>query len=221
VVYTGTTQTGRARITVALAQVRGTLLPGSLQQVRALDVKEGRQLAERVKYLIADRDDMVTRLAMLERGTEELKASVVRTEQIALDAKRASEATMAAATPPPAPAAAAPADDVTSSIGAPEPAPPAAVAPDKPEFGIDLGSAPNFEGLRRLWANARQHHAAALDGLRPIVHLRERPRPNPHELRLVAGPVPTSAAARLCASIAATGGVCQPTPFDGQRLVVR
>jgi hypothetical protein len=74
VVYTGTTQTGRARITVALAQVRGTLLPGSLQQVRALDVKEGRQLAERVKYLMADRNDMVTRLAMLERGTEELKA---------------------------------------------------------------------------------------------------------------------------------------------------
>ena len=67
VVYTGTTQTGRERITVALAQVRGTLLPGSLQQVRALDVKEGRQLAERVKYLMADRDDMVTRLAMLER----------------------------------------------------------------------------------------------------------------------------------------------------------
>ena len=58
-----------------------------------------------------------------------------------------------------------------------------------------------------------------IDGLRPVVSIRDGARPGEVELRLVAGPLPNAGlAARLCNSLAALGLVCQPALFDGQRL---
>jgi hypothetical protein len=125
--------------------------------------------------------------------------------------------------------------EVTASLGSeavPMPPPRApAVAPDQPatsdaviktEFGVDIGSASSIQGLRALWTDARRRHSAQLEGLRPIIHLRERARPAAFELRLVAGPIANAAvAARLCGAITAAGSVCQPALFDGQRLAVR
>ncbi len=92
----------------------------------------------------------------------------------------------------------------------------------KVDFGVDLGSAPTIEGLRALWTSAKGRHGALLDGLRPIVVLRERVKPGGVELRLVAGPLPSAAmAARMCVVITTTGTVCQPAVFDGQRLALR
>jgi hypothetical protein len=92
----------------------------------------------------------------------------------------------------------------------------------KVDFGVDLGSAPTIEGLRALWTSAKGRHGALLDGLRPIVVLRERAKPGGVELRLVVGPLPSAAmAARMCVVITTTGTVCQPAVFDGQRLALR
>jgi hypothetical protein len=89
----------------------------------------------------------------------------------------------------------------------------------KPEFGIDLGRANTVEGLRQLWNAMKSRHGGALEGLRPILSVREIARSGV-ELRLVVGPLSNAAAAaRLCASL--PGVTCHPTVFDGQRLASR
>src|SRR5207247_1628132 len=62
-------------------------------------------------------------------------------------------------------------------------------ASGRTEFGIDLGSATTVEGLRVLWTNAKAKHGSLLDGLRPVMTVRDHARPGGVELRLVAGPL--------------------------------
>jgi len=53
------------------------------------------------------------------------------------------------------------------------------------------------------------------------VILRESPRSNRIELRLVVGPLPSAeAAAQLCASLAAFHVFCQPAMFDGRHIAL-
>ena len=47
----------------------------------------------------------------------------------------------------------------------------------KPEFGLDLGSASTVEALRTAWTAALRRHGPLLEGLHPVVQMRERPRP--------------------------------------------
>jgi hypothetical protein len=91
------------------------------------------------------------------------------------------------------------------------------------EFGVDLGGDRTVDALRALWTSLRAgKHAALLDGLRPLVAIRESGKANGVELRLVVGPLANaSAAARLCGTLAASGLACQPAVFDGQRLALR
>ena len=109
------------------------------------------------------------------------------------------------------------------SVASTEDAPPVdAPVTAKVDFGIDLGGAPTVEGLRALWLSSKSRHAALLDGLRPIISIREHSKPGSMELRLVAGPIATAAlAARLCAVLTTVGAICQPAVFDGQRLALR
>jgi len=86
----------------------------------------------------------------------------------------------------------------------------------RPEVGVDIGGAATVEALRSLWTAAKARAAPLLDKLRPVVVVREV-RPGSVELRLVIGPLANAAAAaRLCASLAATGRACRPTVFDGR-----
>lgn len=90
------------------------------------------------------------------------------------------------------------------------------------EFAIDLGGEASIDGLRALWANVRGNHGAALEGLRPLVSVRDGVKAGTVELRLVAGPLANaSAAARACALLQQKGVPCQTTIFDGQRLALR
>ena len=146
--------------------------------------------------------------------------------------------TQTSQTPAPTPTAAPSADvppleDSTASVNAAVgqqapvrvPVPRSPPAPDpqaKAEFGLDIGGGVSIEGLRALWSKARQQHAPMLEGLRPVVHLRESRRSGGIELRLVAGPLPSAAAAaRLCATLNAAGTPCRPAVYDGQRLAAR
>jgi hypothetical protein len=120
--------------------------------------------------------------------------------------------------------------DVTASISRERPAPvqppaPTAEEPLPPasrtEFAVDLGGEVSIEGLRALWASMRGMHAG-LQGLRPLISVRDGEKPGTVELRLVAGPfVNAAAAARLCAALAAKRAVCSTTAFEGQRLSLR
>lgn len=90
------------------------------------------------------------------------------------------------------------------------------------EFAIDLGGEASIDGLRALWANIRGNHGAALEGLRPLVSVRDGVKPGTVELRLIAGPLANaSAAARACATLHQKGVPCQTAIFDGQRLALR
>jgi hypothetical protein len=75
-----------------------------------------------------------------------------------------------------------------------------------------------MRALRTRWANMKSRHGAELDALQPVITVRDGAKGQP-ELRLVAGPIDdAAAAARLCATISATGQFCMPTVYDGQRL---
>ena len=87
------------------------------------------------------------------------------------------------------------------------------------EFGVDVGGAVNFDGLRVLWASTKGSNAALFEGLYPVVAVRENSRTKNAELRLVAGPLANvEHAARLCANLSAARRYCQPVAFEGQRL---
>ena len=89
------------------------------------------------------------------------------------------------------------------------------------EFGVDVGGGATVSALRALWQSIRASHPTLLDGLRPVVTIRDGARGGT-ELRLIAGPlVNAGSAARLCGSLTAAGLTCQPAVFDGQRLAVR
>ncbi|BBF92270.1 hypothetical protein BLTE_09550 [Blastochloris tepida] len=89
------------------------------------------------------------------------------------------------------------------------------------EFGIDIGGNASIEGLRTMWSTIRSGNSRLLDGLRPLVSVRDGPRNGTVELRLIVGPVANAAAAaRLCAALATTGVACQPTQFNGQKLAL-
>jgi len=92
----------------------------------------------------------------------------------------------------------------------------------KTEFGLDLGGETSLDGLRARWAAIKGKHREALEGLQPLVRVREGSRPGTVELHLIAGPVSNAGtAARVCAKLQAAGLACQAAEFDGQRLSVR
>jgi len=120
---------------------------------------------------------------------------------------------------PPAPKG--PPTQVSQIMPAPMPSAADSVA-TKTEFGIDLGGETSMDGLRALWANVKGNHGTVLDGMRPLVSVREGQRPGTVELRLIAGPVPNAGtAARVCANLQTTGVACQAAEYDGQKLSLR
>lgn len=112
--------------------------------------------------------------------------------------------------PPPSRIAALPARE-------PVPLPPTQAAP-RTEYGIDLGGAPDMDGLRARWAAIKANLGPLLSGLQPIA-VRDR-KAGSKELRLVAGPMPSLAAARqVCARFAAAQVTCRASKFDGEAVV--
>ena len=231
---------GKQRIALAYMQMRGMADASPAQTARATDRDEFRRLAETVRVLTADRDRLLARIGSLERNIDDMTGSITRQPD---SSARQTDAVPPSAVPRPPPAQLQPSptsrpaeapSNATSSVNVPVPRPaplspqiqatgvPSDMTAARTEFGIDLGGASSVDGLRRLWAAAQSRYGAALDGLRPIISLREAARPGGVELRLVAGPFNNAAsAARVCAAIANSGALCQPTLFDGQRLAPR
>ncbi len=192
------------------------------------------QLAAAVRGLKDNDEQINSRLAAVEHDMDDFTGSI--TKQIkAADASRhvedgpsvvataATSASMLA--PADIPSAAAPA-----SVPVPMPAPGSAKAAEesalpplpRTAFGVDIGSGLTLQALRMRWAAIRTAHPQLFEGLEPIISVREVPRSNKIELRLVAGPIALpGTAAQLCAQLAALGLFCQPTIYDGQHLALR
>jgi len=118
---------------------------------------------------------------------------------------------------PPAPATGAESRVAATSA---ETAPPADTPPNG--FAIDLGTATNVNTLRVHWNSVKGAHARMVEGLRPLVSVRQSNRPGFTEFHLVAGPVADAeAAAKLCEALTSVRVACRPSTFDGQRLDLR
>jgi hypothetical protein len=191
---------------------------------------ETRRLADAVRALTVDRDRLAARLSALERNLDDVTGAIPT---------RGSGTGNPAASPlppsfAPGPPAAAPAAVVAAPTTTVARAPQAsAVRPitadaaasgstaTRTEFGIDLGAAATVEGLRNLWTSLKGTQAPLLEGLRPVVAVRDGAKPGTLELRLVAGPLANAGvAAKLCAALADAGLTCAPAVFDGQRLAL-
>jgi hypothetical protein len=225
------TETGVRRIATLIAPeqqaepVRGARGPNIASRFDA--ELEARKLSESVRILSADRDRLIARVAVLERNLDDVTGSIPANPPAAqkqAPAPLLPQIPPQAMTPPPPqppPAAAAPAPGrvTTSAITPPGPAESVAT---KTEFGIDVGGNASMDGLRTLWTNLKAAQPAMFQGLRPVIAIREGAKPGAVELRLIAGPLANAGvAARLCASLAAVGQVCQPAVFDGQRLALQ
>lgn len=193
--------------------------------------QETRRLALLVRSVASDRDKLMARVTVLERNLEDVTGSVGRL------GKSPSSPPPAALPPSPPPSGGTgpfgymgPTTGTTIStalaIGAlpaalPSPtrvAPPAETQ-EVVDQGVDIGGGPNLGSLRDLWHSVTTNHAALFEGLYPVIAVRENAKNV--QLRLIAGPITGSAAAKLCAALAGSGLTCKPVPYDGQRLAAR
>jgi hypothetical protein len=187
--------------TVAIVQPVQTPPPAV---VRAIDAQaaETKKLADAVRDLTADKDELKSRLAVVEHSVDDVTGSIARQAQ--------------STAPPPWP------------DGPPVPSTPAAIAavlapalPLPMEYGVDIGSAVSIQALRARWAGIRSAHPQLFDGLAPTISLSELPPSNRPELRLVVGPlVSADAAAKLCSTLERYRLTCQPTIFAGRHLAL-
>lgn len=87
-----------------------------------------------------------------------------------------------------------------------------------PEFGIELDTAADMDKLRQSWIAAKANYGPLLVGLSPVA-VRDR-HPGSKAVRLVAGPLPSIAAAhKLCAQFATLNGRCWPARIDPADVV--
>src|ERR1700688_1238613 len=187
--------------TVAIVQPAPTLQQPA---ARAFDAQaETKKLADAVRDLSADNDELKSRLAVVEHSVDDVTGSIERRAK-------------APAAPP------------WPDSGPPVPATPAAIAaviapalPLPMEYGVDIGSAVSIQALRARWAGIRSAHPQLFDGLAPTVSLSETPASNRPELRLVVGPIASAgAAAKLCTTLERFRLTCQPTIFAGRHLAL-
>jgi hypothetical protein len=229
------TETGVRRIAALISNDPPTAARGAKEAQfvgRQFDQEaEQRRTSEAIHSLAADRDRLLARLNILERSLDDVTGSIgpgkppAPAPTPAVPPAAAAPSAPPALTAPGAPPAAAPAATNQSRVAAGHlatgmPSPTESVA-SKTEFGIDLGGNATVEGVKTMWAALKAGQPGLLEGLRPVVSIRE-PRPGSIELRLIAGPLANaSVAARLCAALTAAGQICQPAVFDGQRLALQ
>jgi hypothetical protein len=188
-----------------------------------------RQLAQSVRSLTEDRDRMMTRLAAVEHSVDDMTSSISRQIEAAKTANAqtappwvtaASVASIDAAAAPPADWASPPQSSPAAMAAGPS-RDLIAPAAETSAYGVEIGGASSIKGLHARWAGVRATFGPILDGLRPVVTLRDNPKTRRNEFRLVIGPFANaSAAAQLCATLTVAQLPCQPTMFDGRSLAL-
>jgi hypothetical protein len=204
--------------------------------------REINRLNDAVRVLASERDRLATRLEQLERSVGDITASI---PQKKAPPPQVADEPLAPPTAPPVQVLTPPNPEprpqghnqlmppqtnttvapAMPPVAANDANPPSSAEPTnttRTEFGIDLGGEKTVDGLRARWATLRGNHGSTLDGLRPLISVKEGQKAGTVELRLVAGPLPNAAdAARVCARLQTKAVPCIPTVFDGQRLSLR
>lgn len=236
-VLVSSSEVGLRRISLAFSGVQ-SLSTAQPREITSRDSGEMQRLSETLRQINTDRLRMIARLDTIERHLDDLTGSINRGTAAAQPPAPDNPPVVESSSPPSPPLGAIavpsnpgaqtqqapPAASQQSPVAGPaqEPSPADAPATTKADFGVDLGSAQTIDGLRVLWTSIKGRHGTLLEGMRPIIAIREPSRPGNMELRLVVGPIPSAAlAARLCVVMNAAGAICQPAVFDGQRLALR
>jgi hypothetical protein len=164
---------------------------------------ETKKLADAVRDLAADNDELKSRLAVVEHSVDDVTGSIARQAQ--------------STAAPPWPEDGPPVLTTPAAIAA-------VIAPALPlpmEYGVDIGSAVSIQALRARWAGIRSAHPQLFNGLAPTISLSEMPPSHRPELRLVLGPLASAgAAAKLCTTLERFRLTCQPTIFAGRHLAL-
>ena len=175
-----------------------------------------RQLADAMRVLVANEEQLRGRVSAVEHDLDDVTGSI-RQVAAASEAKSAETGPTVSATA-----------TVTASAVAPvnPPKPPASFTQNDPpqatQYGVDIGSGLSLQALRARWQTLRQEHPALLEGMQPIVTVRETPRSNKIELRLVVGPLAhPGEATQLCQALTMFNMFCAPAVYDGQHLALR
>ena len=216
-----------SRSDVAAERIALILHRPNAAAAKAFDAQaETLRLAEAVRGLAANDDEIKSRLATVEHDMDDVTGSISKQIKEAA-ATRSEDGPSVAATAAVTASMAAPVD-ISSTVPAAAPsttetaAEAALPALPRAEFGVDIGSGLTMQALRLRWAAIRTAHPQLFQDLEPIVSVKEIPHSSRIELRLVAGPIAQpGAAAELCAALARLGLFCQPTVFDGQHLAQR
>jgi len=210
-IMSGRSQVGAERLSAMFR-------PGPASQATAKFDAEAvtRQLADALRVLASNDEQLRGRVATLEHDLDDVTGSI-RQVAAASEARRSNDGPTVFATA-----------SLTASATAPikpPPAPPAfqsepamPAAPPPTQYGVDIGSGLSLQALRARWQTLRMTHAALLEGMQPIVTVRETPH-GKIELRLVVGPMAQpGAASQLCQALTMFGMFCQPAVYDGQHL---
>ena len=196
-------------------------LQQQIQTTAQTSQSEAKRLAASIGTLSSDRDRLYTRVSTLEQSLDSVTGSLSRQAAALASASVApvAQAVPAPAAPMPEPVVQAvetkPAELVAAMAN-----PPPETAAARTVFGVDLGAAPNLDGLRTIW---RREAAAStvVASLQPVVAVRDRGLPTGVALHLVAGPLgDAAAAAKLCAALGPREKACEPAVYDGQRLAL-
>ena len=167
---------------------------------------ETQRLAETLRGLAADDEQIKSRLAAVEHDMNDVTGSITQQIKAADATRRSDDGPSVAATAAMTAAMVAPVGNARRGCRR-------AAGRDQnigrsrryrrlsqTEFGVDIGSGLTIQALRARWAAIRTAHPQLFEGLEPIVSVKEVPRTNRIELRLVAGPIAQAgAAAQLCA----------------------
>jgi hypothetical protein len=220
-VLSGRTQVGSERL---MAMFHGGANGGSrTQQVASKFDAETvtRQLADAVRVLASNDEQLRNRVATVEHDLDDVTGSIRQVAAVN-EARRTEEGPSLAATAALTVSAPVKLDNAPPPPGF-DPAENAApTGPPPTQYGVDIGSGLTLQALRARWQTLRAAHPALLEGMEPIVSVKETPRGNKVELRLVVGPLTQAGAAtQLCSALNIFGMFCQPTVYDGQHLAQR
>jgi len=193
-----------------------------------------RQVAHTVRELTDDLTRITTRLAAVERSIDDLTNTVMQQNQTnkdasakALPAWTSDEGVTSSVVP-------APASNAVSPAEARLPSPPIVSAPamadaqpdggtmSLPVYGADIGSAISMKALNARWTEVRSAHAEMFENLKPVAAVKDNPRTNRVEVRLIISSFASrDEAAKLCSSLATFHINCQPVMLDGQQIALQ
>ena len=190
---------------------------------------QAQQLRETVKQLSADRDQLKTRISLLEQNLEDITGTIKRQAQ--QPAAAAAQSPPAVTAPPTTTASISEAQPRSTPATEPAAVPvpplrtaalPAAQPAEKREFGVDLGGATSLEHLRIAWATIKANAGPDLLGLRPTYAQRQRANGTiEYRLVVVGAFQDTTEAAALCNRLTAVKVNCRPGQYRVSQLAER